>query len=131
MDNKEWKQSAVEMAIAGMSWRAISKELDVARSTVSDFLRKHFSEEYQDKLAKKDKPVVRKYSAENDNSRILLISDMHIPYHHKDTLKFLQYLKDKYQPTRIICLGDEVDGHSLSFHDHDHDHDHEIGRAHV
>jgi len=121
LEAKEWKQSAVEMAIAGMSWRSISKELDVPRSTVGDFLRKHFSEEYQEKVAKKAKPVVRKYSTEEDNSRILLISDMHIPYHHKDTLKFLQYLKDKYKPTRIICLGDEVDGHSLSFHDHDPD----------
>lgn len=56
-----------------------------------------------------------------DNSRILLISDMHIPYHHPDTLEFLQYLKDKYNPTRIICLGDELDKHSLSFHDSDPD----------
>jgi hypothetical protein len=56
-----------------------------------------------------------------DNSRILLISDMHIPYHHPDTLEFLQYLKDKYQPTRIICLGDELDKHALSFHDSDPD----------
>jgi len=56
-----------------------------------------------------------------DNSRILLISDMHIPYHHPDTLEFLQHLKDKYQPTRIICLGDELDKHALSFHDSDPD----------
>lgn len=56
-----------------------------------------------------------------DNSRILLISDMHIPYHHKDTIKFLQHLKDKYNPTRIICMGDELDKHALSFHDHDPD----------
>lgn len=56
-----------------------------------------------------------------DNSRILLISDMHIPYHHKDTIKFLQHLKDKYNPTRIICTGDELDKHALSFHDSDPD----------
>lgn len=56
-----------------------------------------------------------------DNSRILLISDMHIPYHHKDTVKFLQHLKDKYNPTRVICMGDELDKHALSFHDHDPD----------
>jgi len=55
------------------------------------------------------------------NSRILLISDMHIPYHHKDTIKFLQHLKDKYNPTRVICMGDELDKHALSFHDHDPD----------
>lgn len=52
-----------------------------------------------------------------DNSRILLISDLHVPYHHKDSVKFLQHLKDKYTPTRIICLGDEVDHLALSYHE--------------
>ena len=60
------------------------------------------------------KPVV-------DNSRILLISDLHIPYHHPDALDFLQHLKDKYNPTRVICMGDELDKHALSFHDSDPD----------
>jgi len=55
------------------------------------------------------------------NDRILLISDLHIPYHHKDALQFLQHLKDKYQPTRVICLGDELDKHALSYHDSDPD----------
>ena len=56
-----------------------------------------------------------------DNSRILFISDLHIPYHHPDSFAFLQYLKEKYKPTRVICLGDECDKHSLSFHDSDPD----------
>lgn len=58
---------------------------------------------------------------EDINQRILLISDLHIPYHHEDALEFLQYLKDKYNPTRIISLGDELDKHALSFHDSDPD----------
>ena len=56
-----------------------------------------------------------------DNSRILLISDLHIPYHHPDALDFLQYLKDKYNPTRVICLGDEVDHLALSYHEKETD----------
>lgn len=55
------------------------------------------------------------------NSRILTISDLHIPYHHRDALVFLAYLKAKYKPTRIICLGDELDKHALSYHDSDPD----------
>lgn len=55
------------------------------------------------------------------NDRVLLISDMHIPYHHPDTLRFLKHLKAKYNPTRIICMGDELDKHALSFHDSDPD----------
>jgi transposase len=68
-----------------------------------------------------NKPVLHKKDNGEDNSRILIISDMHIPYHHPDTLEFLQHLKDKYKPTRVICLGDELDKHSLSFHDSDPD----------
>jgi hypothetical protein len=57
----------------------------------------------------------------HDNSRILFISDMHIPYHHKDTIQFLKMLKKRYEPTRVICLGDEMDHAYLSFHDTDPD----------
>lgn len=54
-----------------------------------------------------------------DNSRILFISDLHIPFHHKDSFAFLRHLKEKYNPTRVICLGDELDKHSLSYHEKD------------
>lgn len=56
-----------------------------------------------------------------DNSRILVISDMHVPYHHPDTFAFLEAVKKKYKPTRVVCVGDEVDHHALSFHDSDPD----------
>lgn len=59
--------------------------------------------------------------AQPDNSRILFISDMHIPAHHPNLLPFLAGLKEKYKPTRVICLGDELDKHALSFHDSDPD----------
>lgn len=63
----------------------------------------------------------KKIEQEKDNSRVLLISDLHFPYEHRDTLKFLEYLKEKYDPTRIISLGDELDQHCLSYHDSDPD----------
>jgi hypothetical protein len=52
-----------------------------------------------------------------DNSRILLISDPHFPYNHPDIFEFLQHLKEKYQPTRVICMGDEADNIALSYHE--------------
>lgn len=52
---------------------------------------------------------------------ILVISDMHHPYQHPDTLAFLKALKKKYKFTDIVCIGDEVDYHALSFHDSDPD----------
>lgn len=48
-----------------------------------------------------------------------IISDMHAPYHHPDTLEFLKAIKKKYKPDRWVCLGDELDYHAISFHDAD------------
>ena len=51
-----------------------------------------------------------------DNSRILVIPDLHFPYCHPDSLDFLHKIKKILQPSRVICLGDELDFHSYSFH---------------
>ncbi len=59
--------------------------------------------------------------AKVDNSKILVISDTHAPFHHKDCPRFLVALKTKFKPTRIIHIGDEVDNHGISFHDSDPD----------
>ena len=56
-----------------------------------------------------------------DNRRILVISDLHCPYNHKDTVVFLKAIKRKYKPTRVILSGDEADFQAISFHDHDPD----------
>lgn len=52
---------------------------------------------------------------------ILVISDYHAPYNHPDAARFLKACKDKFRPTDVVCIGDEVDFHSLSFHDSDPD----------
>lgn len=44
-----------------------------------------------------------------DNSRILVISDMQTPYHHKDSILFLKEIKKQLKPTRIISIGDLYD----------------------
>lgn len=55
------------------------------------------------------------------NSRILCVSDLHFPYHHPDTIPFLESLVECYQPDRIVLLGDEIDGHAMSYHESDPD----------
>lgn len=55
------------------------------------------------------------------NKRILIIPDTHAPFHHQDTVPFLRAVKKKYRPTRIIHIGDEIDGNSWNFHDKDPD----------
>jgi len=57
------------------------------------------------------------------NKRVLLISDQHFPYHHRDTHKFLEAIRDKYLTPYDIIIngGDEVDNHAISFHPSDGD----------
>ena len=52
-----------------------------------------------------------------ENSCVLVISDLHSPYHHPDALKFLSALKDKYNPDKVICMGDELDFSQVSYHE--------------
>lgn len=48
------------------------------------------------------------------NSKILVISDLHFPYHHPDSFEFLIKLNKQYQPDTIINIGDEMDWHSIN-----------------
>lgn len=52
---------------------------------------------------------------------ILVISDMHIPFQHPDSFEFLKAIKKEYRPDKVVCIGDEVDKHAMSFHDSDPD----------
>ena len=114
----DWKKIAITLATnTDLSWREIARVVGTPRTTVSDYLRKYV--EFKEMAVKGSVEVVE--DSEHDNSRILFLSDMHIPYHHQDTLPFLKMLKDRYNPTRVICLGDETDKHALSFHDSDPD----------
>jgi len=110
--SSNWKERALSLAAQGASWRNIAQEVGIAKSTCSDFLRKQATIK---EVAKS------RFTVDNtgNSERVLLLSDMHIPYHHKNTLDFLSDLNKEYKPTRIICLGDELDKHQLSFHDSD------------
>ncbi|MCK5017759.1 MAG: hypothetical protein KAS32_11910, partial [Candidatus Peribacteraceae bacterium] len=61
----------------------------------------------------------RQHSIDFDNSNILVIPDLHAPYQHRHALEFLSDVNVAMQPSRVISLGDETDGHALSFHDSD------------
>lgn len=53
--------------------------------------------------------------------RVLIISDLHIPYSVRGYLRFLKNLKTKFKPHIIINIGDELDYHDMSMHDSDKD----------
>ncbi len=52
---------------------------------------------------------------------VLVIPDLQIPFEHSQAFEFLAAVKKKYQPTQIVCIGDEVDQHALSDYDSDPD----------
>ena len=53
--------------------------------------------------------------------RILVISDLHIPYHHTDSFNFLKQIKKRYKPDFVVNIGDMLDFHAISMHSHDPD----------
>jgi len=55
------------------------------------------------------------------NKKILVISDMHLPYQHKDSITFLKEIKKEFKPDRIVNIGDLLDFHAISMHEHNPD----------
>ncbi|AEZ65093.1 hypothetical protein phiKT_00010 [Escherichia phage phiKT] len=51
--------------------------------------------------------------------RILVVGDLHAPYTHPDAIAFLRHVRDSYVPDMVVQVGDETDGHAISFHDSD------------
>lgn len=52
---------------------------------------------------------------------IVVMPDLHAPYHHRHALAFMKAVRDKYRPDLVVNLGDELDKHAMSFHDSDPD----------
>ena len=106
-----WYEQYIDLINKGLSQRKACKEMDVPRSTIQHWLadrmvcdvtfEDHKEVIDEDKHSHESAKVVVNNTelklCEHNNQRILLISDMHIPYHHKDTLSFLSYLKAKYR----------------------------------
>lgn len=123
LKREETKLEAIRLDQEGYTQGEIAEILlgsSTKSSTIGDFLRKEthigwWTQKEEFFKAASSMPTGK------DNSRVLFISDLHAPYNHPKALNFLQDLKDKYAPTRIISLGDECDKHSLSYHDSDPD----------
>lgn len=47
----------------------------------------------------------------------LIISDIHAPAQHPDTIKFLYAIRKKYKPQRVKFTGDEINWESISYHE--------------
>ena len=51
----------------------------------------------------------------------LIISDMHMPYHHRDSIAFLEKLDAYYNFDHVLNVGDLLDHHRGSYHESEPD----------
>lgn len=49
--------------------------------------------------------------------KLLVLGDLHAPFHHPDAFRFMEALKKAVKPDRVVHIGDEVDWHSQSYHE--------------
>ncbi len=54
-------------------------------------------------------------------NNILVISDTHMPFEHRNYLDFCVGIHKRFMCTRVVHIGDLVDNHSISYHEHDPD----------
>lgn len=54
-------------------------------------------------------------------STVLVFSDLHIPFEHKNYLDFVRLIRKNYKPDLVVCCGDLIDLHALSKYEHNPD----------
>jgi len=52
-----------------------------------------------------------------ERGNTLVISDMHLPYHHRDAMDFMSTLDNYYDFDRVLNVGDLYDHHRGSYHE--------------
>lgn len=57
------------------------------------------------------------------DSKVLVISDTHFPYHHENTFYFIERIMDKIQPDLVIHNGDLTDSYAFSRYPKDSEYD--------
>lgn len=61
----------------------------------------------------------RRFLGQEEN--YLVISDLHIPYHHKDSFDFLWAVYSYYECSKVLNVGDVIDHHAGSYHESEPD----------
>ena len=60
------------------------------------------------------KDPVKYYPKINGKDVVLVISDLQCPFAKKDYIEFLESVFHQYKCSRVVCIGDELDFHTLS-----------------
>ena len=54
-------------------------------------------------------------------SKVLCGLEMHLPFHHLDSINFLETVAGTFAIDKVVCMGDLIDAHANSRYDHDPD----------
>lgn len=98
---KDKMRSAIALVKSGETIAESARRHRISYATLKAHFSKHTDEPME--------PMTK-----NKDSVVMAIPDLHCPFHHPDSLDFLQEVQRKFQPTDIVCLGDEIDAHNYS-----------------
>ena len=107
-----------------MTYEKAAQLYDVSRNTLRDRYLKMKNPKPK-KEAKRNwglaepKPLIDRPTVKG--SRVLVIPDLHCPFHHPDSLEFLKAVQTLCKTNITICLGDEADFHAFSRYPKDPD----------
>ncbi len=73
------------------------------------------------KMAVLKRPILGCGVILSDLGNFLVISDLHIPYHHKHSFEFLWAVAAEFKCDHILNVGDVIDHHAGSFHESEPD----------
>ena len=78
--------------------------------------------QYRPRLSEQRLKRLLQYEEENQ-SRVLVVADLHAPFILDGYLSFCKSVFDKYNCNRVVFIGDIIDNHYSSFHEADPDGD--------
>lgn len=111
----DWKkQSLYSLVDSGVKLDKACKDLNIIKQQAKDWITERAYKKLSGSL-EADKIAVRERIKAKD-SIVLAIPDLHCPFEHRDALAFLKHVKHKFNPSTIVCLGDELDSHAISRH---------------
>lgn len=122
----------------GLTYMECAKSLDVSYDSVEKKSRvlgltdkdlgpktKHVPVDNAESVVKRSHPTERvmypdKFEIKGSGN-VLVIGDTHIPFERNGYMEHCQRVRDQYNCTKIVHIGDEVDLHAISYHEHDPD----------
>jgi metallophosphoesterase superfamily enzyme len=77
--------------------------------------------EFRPRLNEHENELIKQYRLKNEESRVLIIGDLHEPFCLDGYFEHCLETFQKYQCNRVVFIGDIIDSHYMSYHETDPD----------